>query len=194
MSLPAIQSYGEPNCMYSVVALVRAGEDAGACMKVITYALAFFASLVLTLTLVGMIPLSMCVQEYARQSTEQALNNHTSTPPLTNAETTALRQELAKKEAEIAALKAAPVPAAAPKNEELSKAQTEIATLRTQLQQKNREVEDRVTKAEEKFRKIAQHLRLVSKFKAPAFNEWKIHYKKDKEAGLTYARTSQIKL
>ena len=108
MSLPAIQSYGEPNCMYSVVALVRAGEDAGACMKVITYALAFFASLVLTLTLVGMIPLSMCVQEYARQSTEQALNNHTSTPPLTNAETTALRQELAKKKPKSLHLKQRP--------------------------------------------------------------------------------------
>src|ERR1700722_2955130 len=73
---PAIQSLGEPNCMYSAVALVRAGEDAGLIMKVITYALTFFVCLVASLTLVGLIPVCMSVQEYVRQTAEQALIDH----------------------------------------------------------------------------------------------------------------------
>ncbi len=81
MSLTAIQSLGEPNCTESIVALIRAGEDAGTAAKVMTYVLTFLIALVLSLTLIGAIPLAFGVQEYVRQTAAQALIDHPPTLP-----------------------------------------------------------------------------------------------------------------
>ncbi len=66
---------GEPNCMHSVAALIRAGFEGGTMMKVITFVLILFAALIAGATIVGIIPTFMTAQEYLRQDLERDIND-----------------------------------------------------------------------------------------------------------------------
>jgi hypothetical protein len=73
MASDAIRSLGEPNCMHSIVSCIRSAAECGTLAAVATYALTFFAALVLTATIVGIPLVLMGVDEFVRQKAEQAL-------------------------------------------------------------------------------------------------------------------------
>src|ERR1700722_17033715 len=65
--------FGEPNCMHSVVLLIRSGEEAGTCMKVLTYVLVFFSTILVGATVIGLIPILMTCYEYLRVTNEELM-------------------------------------------------------------------------------------------------------------------------
>ncbi|MBI2742920.1 MAG: hypothetical protein HYX48_03285 [Chlamydiales bacterium] len=68
---------GEPNFLEPLVSLIRREAEADTCTKIITWALTFFAILVLSLSVIGIPLVVMGVMEYARQEHQRAFDRHT---------------------------------------------------------------------------------------------------------------------
>lgn len=63
----------EHNCTASIVSCLIACEEKNTFLKVVAYAAAFFVTLALAVSVVGIIPLLMCVAEYKAQTLEDRL-------------------------------------------------------------------------------------------------------------------------